>query len=73
MAVAVKTDGPTFEAGVPQPLFEVRVANTGLTGINLVYSSAADGQRFLFGVPFEESNSEPITVILNWPAKFAKN
>ena len=31
MAVDVKTDGASFEAGIPKPLFEVQVPSTAET------------------------------------------
>jgi serine/threonine protein kinase len=68
MSVEVKMDGDTFEAGTPQPLFEVRGAALpgGLGGA--AFDATTDGQRFLIGVPMQEATFLPITVVLNWAA-----
>jgi hypothetical protein len=58
MGVEVKTNGSSFEAGVPKLLFE--------RGFG--FDVSGDGQRFLIPVPGEESLSAPITVVLNWTA-----
>jgi Tol biopolymer transport system component/predicted Ser/Thr protein kinase len=58
-AVDVKTDGPSFQAGVPKPLFEV-----GLTGSANAYAVASDGQRFL--IPEVIDSVRPIEVLVNW-------
>ena len=68
MAVEVKGDGPTFEAGVPQVLFELRLQSVGLPGPRNFYVAAADGQRFLVTSAPEERISTPTTVVLNWTA-----
>lgn len=62
IAVDVKTDGPTFKAGTPKPLFEVHpvavaAGNFAVTG---------DGQRFLILAPPDEKPNEPIDVLVNW-------
>jgi Tol biopolymer transport system component/tRNA A-37 threonylcarbamoyl transferase component Bud32 len=58
-AVDVKTDGPSFEAGVPKLLFEV-----GVTGGFAGYAVASDGQRFL--IPEAIDTVRPIDVVTNW-------
>jgi eukaryotic-like serine/threonine-protein kinase len=60
MAVDVKASDSSFEPGVPKLLFE----KSGIRN----YEVTRDGQRFLIGVPVEESSPEPITVVLNWTA-----
>jgi eukaryotic-like serine/threonine-protein kinase len=50
---------PVFEAGVPKVLFELPVGSTP-------GDVAADGKRFLIGVPVAPSDSIPFTVLLNW-------
>jgi Tol biopolymer transport system component len=64
MAVDVKGDGPTFEAGVPKTLFEMRVR--GLPGPRNYYVVSHDGQRFLVAATPVEAASTPMTVVLNW-------
>ena len=57
--------GASFEAGVPQPLFE-----TPLTpGVfNKRYSVTRDGQRFLMPAPGDDSAATPATVVIDWMA-----
>jgi len=73
-AVDVKTDGPpfqagvgpSFQAGVPKPLFEAHaVGTTGSGGSPYVVTS--DGQRFLvLAATDEKTASAPINVVVNW-------
>ena len=65
MAVEVGGSADTFEAGVPEPLFETRVDS--ITGAPL-YDVSADGRRFLVNVPVEENAPAPVTVVLDWTA-----
>jgi dipeptidyl aminopeptidase/acylaminoacyl peptidase len=70
-AVAVKTGGtpsaPSFEAGAPQPLFDVYTSEDPFNTYS--YQPAADGQRFLVLTPVGGvGSSAPITVVLNWQA-----
>jgi hypothetical protein len=67
MAVDVKADGPTFEAGVPKALFELRISG-GLPGPGNWYVVSTDGQRFLVTSTLEEAAATPTTVVLNWTA-----
>ncbi|HJZ82238.1 MAG TPA: protein kinase [Pyrinomonadaceae bacterium] len=66
MAVDVKLEGSTFEAGVPKALFQTNVA--GYPNPRNVYDVSADGRRFLIITPLEEISSTPITVVTNWNA-----
>jgi Tol biopolymer transport system component len=61
MAVDVKTDGASFEAGIPKPLFETHVL--GELRRNR-YVVTRDGQRFLV-VSTVEQTTEPIHVLVN--------
>jgi eukaryotic-like serine/threonine-protein kinase len=56
---------PVFEAGAPRPLFQLP---PGFVGLEV----AADGKRFLVGVPVALSASVPFTVVLNWQATLKK-
>ena len=47
MTVDVQGNGPTFEAGVPKAMFELRIQSVGLPGPRNFYVAAGDGQRFL--------------------------
>ncbi len=64
MALSINTDSPTFEAGVPQPLFLARLVDWVL---RYRYAVSPDGQRFLMLVPAGEAHPSPITVVVNWP------
>ena len=65
-AVDVKTDGPTFQAGIPKLLFEAHaVGNTESGGSPYVVTS--DGKRFLvLAATDEKAPSSPIDVVVNW-------
>lgn len=70
MAVTVKPGGgsaPSFEAGAPQPLFDILSIPTAF---RFSYQPAADGRRFLVDVPSGGGAgiTTPITMILNWAA-----
>jgi eukaryotic-like serine/threonine-protein kinase len=58
-AVPVKSVGEKFEAGVPVPLFEVRLSNNGR------YDVSKDG-RFLVPMQIEQSTVVPLTIVQNW-------
>lgn len=68
MAVDVKRDGSTFEAGVPKALFDLRVQTPALPGPRNFYIAAADGKRFVVTSVSEERITTPTTVVLNWAA-----
>jgi Tol biopolymer transport system component len=60
-AVDVKTDGPSFQAGVPKPLFTTpTIANTN------PFVVSRDGQRILVLAAGEKTASAPLEVLLNW-------
>ena len=61
MAVAVKTDGPTFEAGPPRPLFDVAMSESPP---DRPFDVTRDGLRFLVNTPVKPR--EPIRVLVNW-------
>ena len=64
MAVPVTPRSGAFEAGAPQPLFEVGRNPTPGTQ----YDVTADGQRFIVSVPARAEGASPLTLVLNWPA-----
>jgi Tol biopolymer transport system component len=63
MAVDVNAS-PTFQSGAPHRLFDVLAASP--------LDAAADGKRFLAGLPQQESGPQAITVVLNWQAGLKK-
>lgn len=68
MAVDVKGNGSTFEAGAPKELFALRLQTIGLPGPRNYIVAGADGQRFLVASVPEERITTPMTVVLNWTA-----
>ena len=66
MAVEINTAAGQFQAGIPKELFRTPVV-AGLFWRNR-YVVSADGQRFLMLSPAGGNESNPITVVLNWPA-----
>ncbi len=64
-AVDVKTDGASFEAGVPRLLFEAPTIFSN-TGGGQPFVVTHDGQRFLVLTPLEKTSSAPIEVVVNW-------
>jgi len=67
MAVAVNGKGASFETGAVKPLFEFRGVRARFS-----YDVSADGQRFLISTGLDQSESAPITVVLNWAAGLKK-
>jgi serine/threonine protein kinase/Tol biopolymer transport system component len=67
MSVEVQTS-PSFQAGNPQPLFEVRIPNISFGQ----YDVSSDGERFLMNLPAADQQTTPITLVTNWSAKAVK-
>jgi dipeptidyl aminopeptidase/acylaminoacyl peptidase len=63
MAVGVKTEGPVFEYGQPEPLFDVRMQEDDRRSR---YQPSNNGQRFLVNVPLEATLTAPMTIVVNW-------
>jgi serine/threonine protein kinase len=66
MAAPVKT-GPTFEAGVPKPLFKVGLSRA----MDAWFDVTKDG-RFLVPVQVDRTLNVPIIVVVNWQAGLKK-
>jgi len=66
MAVSVSVNGNNFEAGSPNPLFDVRVSPPITGGTS--YAPTRDGRRFLMNALAEESAPSPAVVVENWTA-----
>ena len=71
MAVTVKANGNNFEAGSPNPLFEVRPVGGPPTALP-PYTSSRDGKRFLINIVAEDSAPMPAVVVQNWTASLKK-
>jgi eukaryotic-like serine/threonine-protein kinase len=64
MAVEVKTDSLSFDAGIPRSLFGTRV--TGLTDSRNHYVVTPDGKQFLVNTVIEDATASPVNVVVNW-------
>jgi Tol biopolymer transport system component len=64
MAVSVRTDGASFDASVPKPLFEARLP----PGRRNRYVVTRDGQRFLVNLATTPAfeTIQPIELLVNW-------
>jgi Tol biopolymer transport system component len=58
-----------WDAGVPEPLF---LAGTATVNPSQQYAATKDGKRFLINTRAQQSGTEPLTVVLNWPATVQK-
>jgi len=70
MALDVKTDVNSFQAGIPKPLFEIPLLLANPVRNRYVVTS--DGQRFLFNVAAEGGEASMINVVVNWSAGLSK-
>ena len=68
MAVSIGP-GPSF--GVPQPLFQTKIA-AGMNAFRTHYVPSNDGKRFLINTPTGDPSPIPITVVLNWTTGLKK-
>ena len=64
-AVDMTTDGKSFVAGIPRPLFAFPIVLSH-SGSGSPFVVTRDGQRFLVLAPVEKMGSSPIEVLLNW-------
>jgi Tol biopolymer transport system component len=67
MATTVGGTQQSFEAGIPEALFETSVALAANQN-RRQYAAAKDGKRFLVNLPYRGAAPQPVTVVLNWPA-----
>ena len=70
MAASIDTTGQ-FQAGIPTPLFPVSTFPNQLIA-NRQYAVSADGKRFLVNSVQQSSRTQPLTVVINWPASIQK-
>lgn len=67
MTVDIKT-GPKFDPGAPRALFETRIGGS----IDSLFDVGKDG-HFLIPIRLAQgASSEPMTVVVNWPAILKK-
>jgi hypothetical protein len=68
MAVSLKLGADSVEPSAPRELFPLPIVDSGWSP----YETAADGQRFLVRAVPQQQASQPLTVIVNWPALLKK-
>jgi Tol biopolymer transport system component len=71
MAVPVTT-GSKFDSGTPVALFQTTPREQVSLNDVFVYDLRRDGQRFLINTQVKQAEVEPMSIILNWPAKLNK-
>ena len=71
MAVSV-TSGTKFDAGTPVALFQATPRQQISSRDQFVYDVSRDGQRFLILTQLKNAETQPMSVVLNWPAKLNK-
>jgi Tol biopolymer transport system component/predicted Ser/Thr protein kinase len=64
-AVDVKTDGASFEAGIPRLLFEAPTVSSA-PNLGAPFVVTRDGQRFLVLAQAEKAANQPLDVLVNW-------
>jgi hypothetical protein len=67
MSAAVVTRRDRVDIGQVKPLFELRKI-----GPRVTYDLSPDGQRILAITRKDEADSEPLTLVVNWPALLTK-
>jgi hypothetical protein len=67
MAVDVKLDTNSIDAGIPKPLFQVPGPITGSR-----FTMSADGQEFIIPQSPDSSDRPSLTTVLNWAADLKK-
>ncbi len=70
LAVDVKANESTFEAGTPKPLFDSGYVNRAHGFLYHPYTVTPDGQRFLIPRPVssvtDDTTAAPVIVVMNW-------
>ena len=67
MAVEISS-AAGFEAAIPVPLFETKVAMVMLTGFRNHFVPEPNGQKFLVVRIMQNQEPAPITIVTNWRA-----
>jgi serine/threonine protein kinase len=69
MMAAPVTLGANFDAVTPIALFQTTPRQSVSRTDLFVYDVSRDGQRFLINTQVKQGESQPMSVVLNWPAK----
>jgi hypothetical protein len=72
MMAAPVTIGSNFDAGTSVTLFQATPRQPVLVHDLFVYDVSRDGQRFLINTPVKQTETAPMSIVLNWPAKLNK-
>jgi Tol biopolymer transport system component len=70
--VAPVTTGSNFDAGNPTVLFQANSRELVATSEQFAYDVSDDGQRFLINTQMKQTETMPMSVVLNWAAKLNK-
>lgn len=68
MQVSLKRGPDSIEPSAPRELFALPIPNDGISP----YEVSPDGHRFLVRATPEKQVSQPLTLIVNWPALMKK-
>ncbi|HEU4403491.1 MAG TPA: hypothetical protein VFT43_15445 [Candidatus Polarisedimenticolia bacterium] len=68
MSAEIGPKGDHLEVGAVRQLFETRSPQSPFGA----YDNSADGRRFLVVTDVDQTNSEPITLVVNWTAALLK-
>jgi hypothetical protein len=68
MAIDIADHNGALAAGIPHPLFQVRLKQGGRNR----WVVTADGKKFLAIVPVQKKPATSLNVILNWPSLLKK-
>lgn len=72
LMAAPVTLGATFNAGRPVALFQPTPRQSVSLNDLFVYDVSRDGQRFLINTEVKQAETQPMSIVLNWPAKLNK-
>ncbi len=65
-------NGTNFDAGPAVVLFQTAPRQSNSLSDLFVYDVSREGQRFLINTEIKRAESQPMSIILNWPAELNK-
>jgi len=72
MMAAPVASGVKFDPGTPMVLFQATPRQPVTNADQFAYDVSRDGQRFLINTPVKQTETAPMSIILNWTAKLNK-
>jgi serine/threonine protein kinase len=72
MMAAQVTTGANFDARTPLALFQASPRQPVLVYDLFAYDVSRDGQRFLINTPVKQTETQPLSLVLNWNANLDK-